>query len=91
MLHGLSALPLQHAVQEIKRDPPVEVVEERDEVETELDERFLLVARQCAEDFRCVIHVILGHDPVESGQLCGLSPNHLGREPRAGRRGGPTC
>lgn len=43
---------------------PVEIVEEGQQIESELDETLLLVSRQRPENFRCVIHVVLIADPV---------------------------
>ena len=61
------------------QDHPVQVIEERDQVQSELDETLLLVARQGTEDLGGVVHVVLGQDPVkrpagggEEGQRGGL-------------------
>ena len=43
---------------------PVEIVEEGQQVESKLDETFLLVSRQRPENFRCVVHVVFITDPV---------------------------
>lgn len=43
---------------------PVKIVEEGNEVETELDETLLFVTRKSSEDFCCVVHVVLAHNPV---------------------------
>ena len=43
---------------------PVEVVEERQEVEAEFHKALLLVSRQRAEDFGSVVHVVLVSYPV---------------------------
>ena len=42
-------------------DVPVDVVEEREEVEGELDEALLLVSTERAEDFSCVVLPIVCH------------------------------
>lgn len=44
---------------------PVEIVEERHKVKTELDKAFLLVTGQSTEDLCCVVHVVLGDDPAK--------------------------
>ena len=43
---------------------PVEIVEERQQIEPELDETLLLVSGQGPEDFCCVVHVVFIADPV---------------------------
>ena len=49
------------------QDHPVQVIEERDQVQSELDETLLLVARQGTEDLGGVVHMVLGQDPVKRG------------------------
>lgn len=56
----------------IRVNVPVEIVEERQQVEPELDETLLLVPGQRPEDFRCVIHVVFIADPV------GMKRSHSG-------------
>lgn len=55
-----------------RKDHPVEIVEEADEVEAELDEALLFVRRERAEDFCCVERVVLVHDfvDIERDQRC---------------------
>jgi len=46
-------------------DVPVKIVKEAEQIETELDEAFLLVLSQCAKDLCCVKHVLSIHDPFD--------------------------
>lgn len=46
-----------------KRNSPVEVVEEAEEVESKLDEALLLVLTQSTEDLCGVKHVLSVHNP----------------------------
>lgn len=48
---------------ETKRNSPVEVVKEAEEVESKLDEALLLVLTQGTEDLCGVKHVLSVHDP----------------------------
>lgn len=50
---------------------PVEIVEEGQQIESELDEAFLLVPRQRPENFCCIVHVIFITD--SAGMKCGHS------------------
>lgn len=49
------------------QDHPVQVIEERYQVESELDEAFLLVTRERTEDLGRVVHVVLGQDSAFAG------------------------
>lgn len=56
-----------------RKDHPVEVVEEADEVEAELVEAFLLMLRQCPKDFCRIKHVIFVHDSTRDDTTLGVS------------------
>lgn len=47
-----------------RQNHPVQIVEETDEVESQLEEAFLLMARQRPKDFCCVQRMIFLHDLV---------------------------
>jgi hypothetical protein len=53
-----------HPVSPIQVNAPVEIVEEGQQIETELDETLLLVPRQRPENFRCIVHVVFVADSV---------------------------
>jgi hypothetical protein len=52
-------------------DVPVEVVEEGEQIETELYETLFLVPRQRPENFRRIVHVVFIPDPVDSKRSHG--------------------
>jgi hypothetical protein len=56
-------------------DAPVEIVEKREQIETKLEEYFLLVSFQCPEYFCRVVHVILVEDSAKNHQRDPVKQN----------------
>lgn len=45
-------------------DVPIKIIEKRDQVKAQLDERLFLVLPQCPKDLRGIVHMVLVKDPI---------------------------
>lgn len=76
MLQKIPSISLRILAEKGKGHEPVKVVEERQQVEPELEEALRLVPRKRAEDLRCIVHVVLVPYPKRIYQRLG----HIGRK-----------
>lgn len=61
--HAAQYIPSVVNDKNIDRHLPVKIIEETQKIESKFEEDLLFVWFECAEDFCCVVYMILVHDP----------------------------